>query len=334
MSISIVAMVHELGHAVCAISQHVSVLSFGLTMYLMIPAFFVNIDDDALSLSPRVAQLQVIAAVTRIDDIIIRDSSSFISALLLSNSDSSSTESGTCIPNPQPFSQADISCCHINVTHPFPSESSLSCFITSDSSITSQSDNISPQSICLNYADVVKNKRCNTSKECEPLDSSKNEWKNKCYKPYLPNPNVKLMRLYVGDVNTIYENREQRDQHDGNQAVIWWGTSSGILEYVRIGDIIPRYWYYPVGFPYLTQSFLRQTNQISFSLAVINSLPIYNLDGNYFLCTILSWPWFWTIIPKVVTNWGYTWRKEIEKWIVRGTTFLIGIAIIRSTLSS
>lgn len=58
MSVGIVGVVHELGHALAAAIEHIRIRSCGVSLMLMYPAMQVDIDDEWLKL-PSIKVLRI-----------------------------------------------------------------------------------------------------------------------------------------------------------------------------------------------------------------------------------------------------------------------------------
>ncbi|KAG9095856.1 hypothetical protein FS749_009657 [Ceratobasidium sp. UAMH 11750] len=72
------------------------------------------------------------------------------------------------------------------------------------------------------------------------------------------------------------------------RTVLWSGPSEEIWEQVHVGDLVPRYWFVPVGLPELFALFVSYTTTITLSLFFLNLLPIRHLDGTQLLSALLD----------------------------------------------
>ncbi|KAF8602739.1 hypothetical protein BDV93DRAFT_557216 [Ceratobasidium sp. AG-I] len=72
------------------------------------------------------------------------------------------------------------------------------------------------------------------------------------------------------------------------ETVLWNGPSEEIWEQVSVDEIVPRYWFIPLGLPELCALFISYTSTITLSLFFLNLLPIRHLDGAQVLSALLD----------------------------------------------
>lgn len=104
VSLLLCSIYHELGHAVCAASQHIRILGFGVFVLFVIPAAYVELPTEQLRAKSLLHQLKVFSAGVWHNIILVFFSYIIILALPLLTSPFYKYDAGVCVTHVNPLS--------------------------------------------------------------------------------------------------------------------------------------------------------------------------------------------------------------------------------------
>lgn len=319
LTLLLCGVLHELGHAIAAARENVKINGFGMFLFLIYPGAFVDLYTDHLQGISAVRRLRIYCAgvwhnmvivamamlvlfsmpvllfpgyvtgdaivVTHIEDyspvagaggLIIGSKVTSINGCAVTNIASWNScisnsiqmpDHGYCVPKEHVQSRDGATAVYVSAAGNVEccSNSSLAsklCF----SYETNEEEKGSLQYTCLTARIVTAMPPCRIVSECYSYGTGV-----VCAYPSLDNT-TRLLRIVQQD----------RDP------VLFVGHP-GVLPYsVSVSDFAPRFFFVPVTFPYMLETFCKYLISLSGALAVLNVVPCYALDGQWILLALVE----------------------------------------------
>lgn len=313
------AIVHEAGHAIAACVEKVSVRSVGIMLMGFFPGAFVNIDDmtnvsprsrlriicagvwhnaisafvcfliissailpfllriggyedlrsqggvaviSILGNSPLSTHLPISSIVTRLDDHELSDSMDTWTAILTSERhDSTFQRMGYCIDPIE--TELPTDCCQIGST------SEDVCFRTVNSKQT-----------------FARYKMACLPPEAVLVEPHQPRCITHCNDPILlcMEPAAHVLRIYWKPPSYV----PIPDTQEEESVVLYFGERQTVLDTVRVGVLAPTSRFHPIWLPDVLSTTLQYVFSFSLAFAILNSLPVLNLDGTEALTAFLD----------------------------------------------
>lgn len=199
---------------------------------------------------------------------------------------------------------------------------------------------------CLNVKESLGSEVCSENSKCgnsESLDSDQVCMKIHPYSKFITIPetnekievvsNAKIIQVIVTRDHNSAPDIQQHTNHQDDRAfqksllekypsVIYFGLLDEFLQQLDTTEFCSRGWIWPAFLPDLILTMLKYVFAISGGLMVLNSLPIYSLDGYLILESLLDSMYG---IPERV-------RKIVFSTITTTTTFLVGFNVLLSLI--
>jgi hypothetical protein len=145
--------------------------------------------------------------------------------------------------------------------------------------------------------------------------------------------NAKIIQVVVTRDHNSHTDIDQNTNHQDDRAfqksllekypsVIYFGLLDEFLQQLDTTEFCSRGWIWPAFLPDLILTMLKYVFAISGGLMVLNSLPVYSLDGYLILESLLDSMYG---IPERV-------RKIVFSTITTTTTFLVGFNVLLSLI--
>ncbi|KAI7897683.1 peptidase family M50-domain-containing protein [Cokeromyces recurvatus] len=327
LALMMAALFHELGHCLCAGVYGLTIKYFGLFLHYLYPGAFISISQADLDTAGSWQKIQIACAgiwhnlILYTVCIAFRRASEFIWSHLgwknLVNEDNESGGGGVSVvsvhatsplythllpgmriiqlddtplknsssdwkafwnmnytlPLKQGFCTLshfmieDKSCCDITSDLPFGnfSDPNISCF----QNIAAQ-DKEDVEGKCLDTMQIltsIETSRCTIDDDCSG--------NNTCVVPFTPSIHGQRVRLF-GEL----ESKEYT-------TIIYEGTLEDVLNSVQVSHLHPKYNYLPPQLPHQIDLLTSFIATLSLSLALLNSVPAFKLDGMSILCQLL-----------------------------------------------
>ncbi|ORY91217.1 hypothetical protein BCR43DRAFT_498714 [Syncephalastrum racemosum] len=359
----ICGIIHEAGHAIASYSERVPIKSAGIFVYYIYPGAFVNIPDQPLQLlapksqlrivcagvwhnavlylvtllllsgglkscleiagwqsleseggvsvvtvrpdSPLAVHLQLSSVIYQLDDLPLQRNILDWNAYLLEDGGKHVPDAGFCAPITSVTE--DLACCEIDNEFPFgkAANATVSCFTNFDIQT-------SPFKSCFTTTDILlapERQRCNRDTDC--LQTGQ-----RCVMPYTPSEAGQIVRLHVR-MPPWYPASEK------DKMFVFEGELVDIWESVKVGLLRPRFRILPVSLPHMSELLLQYISSFTLALAILNILPVFQLDGQYALEQLVH---CWQ--PSVTTQ--STRSQRAAQNIIKGTTVLVGFVLVGS----
>jgi len=303
IALIVTTVIHEAGHAMAAFNSKVRVLGTGLTLFLFLPAAFVDVDTSQLEMVGARAQLRVFSAGVWHNLVLGAGawltslalptilSPLYFTALTVADVSRDSGVGGEAglragdvllaiqgrkIANMSAYREVLATliregggglCVDPNrLTKPLRSFEGKSCCEEESSGSLCFTRSQGDEYHCLAVRPLLKTERlhCWDGDECER--------ENVCLLPLLEGNSS---RLLIAD-----------RQH--KQQLIFLGSPAELYQSVQMTEYSPRVAQLPIRLPDQTAKLLRYTFSISFGLALLNNVPCYLLDGHHIASAILS----------------------------------------------
>ncbi|KAH7911755.1 hypothetical protein BJ138DRAFT_1084989 [Hygrophoropsis aurantiaca] len=314
-------ILHEHGHAITAALYHIPIISSGISIILVIPSAFVSLSSSYLEELSPLGRLQIVSAgcfhnlllwsalvatartgigphawsllgyidisnkgrvvvsidsdsplqghftlgslVTHLDDVPINssvDEDIWSSFLLGSSNLPIASDVGFCV-NMQTLKDQSHQCCARDYKE--TSQSSFSCFLLLPS----------PQeTFCLDPIPILTENRhrCSTVAECGAVET--------CVKLH---DTEQLLRISL-------QRNPVLPSSINDEVILWAGPKAEVWEQVKVGTLIPRFSFLPLGLPNTIKEFMNYLLLTNLSLYLLNLLPLPGLDGSQLLTVVLE----------------------------------------------
>eukprot|EP01080_Neovahlkampfia_damariscottae_P005219 gene5219-8831_t len=302
----IAAIVHEFGHSICASILDVSTEEFGANIFIFIPSAFVGLSFNQLQLKTSLEKIQIFCAGAW-HNIMSGILSICFFLMLFPNTNTSHIVSVN--------SQSSL------YSHIKPGEEVVaigSCSISNQDSWRNCLEEMvhkNEKSYCVNKEELQKSdKECCTN-HYSPLICVSNENIKGCINARnLIEHHEKCSTKCESAIDTCVKPQESLiELHlKGRKSILYYGDINSFYQEIQITD---RKWYMSPVIAVQLEMFLHYFVSISFALGLINLLPIYYLDGDQIVNTIIGAQY-----PK------------IKKYLVIFTTMILILNLITGIL--
>ncbi|KAI8384788.1 uncharacterized protein BYT42DRAFT_493632 [Radiomyces spectabilis] len=198
--------------------------------------------------SPLAPHLATSSVIYQLNDFSLEQNIADWNAYLLEPSGRQPIVQGFCADSVMDSSDSSLDCCKISDGFPFgqSSNASVSCFQDIHSSTVYKK----PEYMgCLPTIQVLASpgvRRCESDTDCQ------NESGKRCVTPYTPSVKGQLVRVYA---RLPEWEKTEADQQD--KVFVFEGELVDIWESVKVGILVPRFWFLPVSLPHISELLIR-----------------------------------------------------------------------------